>query len=72
MAVRLRAFDVRKWRAIRDPLLFTIGAVGFLHEVFFGAPTERPQIIYGCIALMCSPLVLRGEEKIRQNGNGKS
>ena len=71
MAVRPWILDVRKWRQIRDPLLFCVGAIGFLHEVFLGAPTERPQIIYGCIALMCSPLVLRGEEKLRENGNGK-
>jgi hypothetical protein len=53
-------------------VLVTIGAIGFLHEVFLGTPTERPQLIYASIALMCSPLVLRGEEKLRNgNGNGK-
>ena len=56
----------------RDTVLVTIGAIGFLHEVFMGTPTERPQLIYASIALMCSPLVLRGEERLRNgNGNGK-
>lgn len=51
------------WRAwVRDALMFTLGAIGFLHELW-AAGIERPFILTACLALMGLPLVLP-----RQNG----
>lgn len=55
-------------RITRDTLLFTLGALGFLHELFYGGAVERPFILTVCAALMGLPLVLRAEEKARRNG----
>jgi len=51
-------------RVVREVIMFTVGALAFLNEVFIGGQ-ERPFIIAACLALMGLPFVLRGEETIR-------
>jgi len=60
---------VRSLRLTRDSVLFTLGAGGFIHEVFFGGSMERPFLLALCGALMGLPLVLRAEEQARRNGD---
>lgn len=60
---------MRDTRFTRDTILLTLGAGGFLHEVFLGGSMERPFLLTVCAALMGLPLVLRAEEKVRRNGN---
>ncbi len=62
-----RAGDVVwHFRLTRDVLLFTFGAVGFFHELFFtyNAP-ERPFILTVSAAMMGLPLILRTEDRLR-------
>jgi hypothetical protein len=40
--------------------MFVLGAMGFIHEVFFG-PIDRPTIIAASCALMGLPLVLKAD-----------
>lgn len=50
----------------RDLLMFTLGAVGFVHELLI-SHAERPYLIGACLALMGLPLALRADEK--RNGS---
>jgi hypothetical protein len=51
--------------------MFTVGAFGFLHEVFLvQPPAERPFLIAGSLALMGLPFVLQGDTILR--GGGKT
>jgi hypothetical protein len=58
----------RTWKISRDTALLLVGAVWGTHEVFFTA-VDRPSIIAACVALMCSPVVLRYDERRRENGS---
>jgi hypothetical protein len=53
---------------IRDGLLWTLGSIGFLNELFFGGLTERPFMLTLIAAFFGLPLVLRAEGRAR-NGN---
>ena len=50
----------------RDLVMFTLGAGGFLHEIFW-QKVERPSVLILCAALMGLPFVLNG----RSNGSKK-
>lgn len=52
-------------RAVREVATFSLGVVGFLHELLL-APTERPFLISASLALMGLPFVLRGEDKLKE------
>lgn len=56
-------------RALRDTLMFLLGAVGFLHELII-ADAERPYLLTAALALMGLPLVLRADEA-RNGKDGK-
>lgn len=64
---------------LRDFLMFGIGALGFFHEVFFGA-IERKYVIGASLALMGAPFILsggitvikNGQNRRRNGGNGES
>lgn len=61
---------MRNIRITRDVLLFTLGALGFLHELFFpvsGEP-DRPTLLVICAGMMGLPLVLGAA---RNGKNGK-
>lgn len=46
-------------------MTFLLGAFGFVHELLW-VPVERPFIISASLALMGLPLVLRGEDKLKE------
>lgn len=53
-------------RLTRDALLFALGALGFLHELFFTmGETERPFILTISAAMMGLPLILRAEDRLK-------
>jgi hypothetical protein len=41
-----------RFSALRDAALFGLGAAGFIHELFSGAPTERPFLLGLCGVMM--------------------
>ena len=55
----------RRWKLIRDILLFAVGAVGFFHEVFLVTTAEHA-ILVASAAFMGAPLVLRADEGRRK------
>lgn len=56
---------------MREFLLFSLGAAGFVHEVFFAqGPTERPFLVAASLALMGLPFVMNADRALRKNGNG--
>jgi hypothetical protein len=60
---------VWRLRVTRDALLFTVGAIGFFHELFFPmGQAERPFILTVSAAAMGLPLILRAEDRIRNGG----
>jgi len=64
---------VRNLRLTRDTVLLTLGAIGFLHEVFVpGMGGADELIVYASLALVGLVPLLRAEEKVRRNGNGDS
>jgi hypothetical protein len=56
------------YRNLRDITLFLLGAGGFIHEVL-ATGTERPTILFTCLALMGVPAFLRSDEA-KKLGNG--
>jgi hypothetical protein len=50
----------------RSTLMFTLGAIGFLHELIRGG-AERPFLLALCGALMGLPFVLAADGKVRQD-----
>lgn len=55
----------------RDLACFVLGTMIVLHELFLPGAQERPFLLTLAGALLGLPLVLRGEEKIREKDNGK-
>lgn len=54
----------------REVALFALGAIGFLHEVFWQMG-ERPFLIAATCSLMGMPLLMSGEKAIhRGKGDG--
>lgn len=63
MALGVGAWGGGLWRHWnRDLVMFTLGAGGFLHEIFW-QPQERPSVLILCAALMGLPFVLNGRSK---------
>ncbi len=56
-------------RETKETLAYVLGGLGFLHELIV-ENAERPFLLTASLALMGFPLVLKGEDKLR-NGNGK-
>ncbi len=52
-------------RFTRDALMFTIGAIGFFHELIV-SQAERPFILALSGALMGLPFVLSADSKLRK------
>lgn len=50
----------------RSTLMFTLGAIGFLHELVV-SQVERPFLLALCGALMGLPFVLAADGKMRQS-----
>jgi len=58
-------------RETKETLAYVLGGLGFLHELIV-ENAERPFLLTASLALMGFPLVLKGEDKLRNgNGNGK-
>lgn len=55
-------WGIVKWKLIRDVTMFTAGLSGFTHEVFEKGQ-ERPMLLAACLALMGVPVMLRKDEK---------
>lgn len=57
------------FRNLRNALLFGLGALGFIHELFtpIAGATERPTLLIVSATMMGLPLFLRAEEKIRRS-----
>jgi membrane-bound ClpP family serine protease len=54
----------RFWNpALRDVLMFLLGATGFIHELV-ASGVERPMILTASLALMGLPFVLGADRKI--------
>jgi len=56
-------------RETKETLAYVLGGLGFLHELIV-ENAERPFLLTASLALMGFPLVLKGEDRLR-NGNGK-
>lgn len=54
-------------RETKETLAYILGGLGFLHELIV-ENAERPFLLTASLALMGFPLVLKGEDKLR---NGK-
>lgn len=54
-------------REDREVIAYILGGAGFAHELFI-AQAERPFLLTASLALMGFPLVLKGEEKLREKG----
>ncbi len=54
-------------RETKETLAYVLGGLGFLHELII-ANAERPFLLTASLALMGFPLVLKGEERLK---NGK-
>lgn len=54
-------------REDREAVAYILGGVGFAHELFI-AQAERPFLLTASLALMGFPLVLKGEQKLREKG----
>lgn len=54
-------------REDREAIAYVLGGAGFIHELFI-AQAERPFLLTASLALMGFPLVLKGEEKLREKG----
>lgn len=50
----------------RDALLFALGTLIVLHELFLGGATERPWLLGLAGAALGLPFVFRGEDRLRQ------
>ena len=55
---------------VRDAIIFAIGAVGCIHEIFI-VPQPRPSILLFLGSLLGLPFVLSADEKrqIKKNGD---
>ena len=56
-------------RETKETLAYVLGGLGFLHELIV-ENAERPFLLTASLALMGFPLVLKGEDRLR-NGNRK-
>ena len=54
-------------RENKEAVAYVMGGMGFAHELFI-AQGERPFLLTASLALMGFPLVLKGEEKLRERG----
>lgn len=54
-------------REDREVIAYILGGAGFAHELFI-AQAERPFLLTASLALMGFPLVLKGEQKLREKG----
>ena len=55
-------------RETKETLAYVLGGLGFLHELIV-ENAERPFLLTASLALMGFPLVLKGEDRLK-NGNG--
>jgi hypothetical protein len=58
-------------RKTKETMAYILGAVGFTHELLI-AQVERPFLLTASLALMGFPLVLKNDQKNKENGNGSS
>lgn len=58
-------------RLARDSVIFAIGAGGLVRELVFPSATGGAERIYAWIAVLISPIVVRANERYKQNGNGR-
>lgn len=58
-------------RVTRDGLMFVLGAIGFLHEVFVSGPTEHPFLLAASAALMGLPFIFQGPAEGRTPSGGR-
>jgi hypothetical protein len=54
-------------REDREAIAYILGGAGFVHELFI-AQGDRPFLLTASLALMGFPLVLKGEQKLRDSG----
>lgn len=57
-------------RETKETLAYVLGGLGFLHELIV-QNAERPFLLTASLALMGFPLVLKGEERLRNGKEGK-
>lgn len=58
----------QKAKISRDSILFLVGIIGIIHEVFLTS-LDRPDVLILFLALVGLPAFLRGDEKTNGNSN---